>query len=48
MWENAKQSYSTRMIIQHSKVLWKYGDGAKDGTIFILKVTPNTIRPGAL
>jgi len=41
MWENEKDSYSTRMILNHSKVLWKYGNGKPDSTIFIRKVIPN-------
>jgi hypothetical protein len=30
------------MILQHSKVLWKYGNGKPDSTIFIRMVTPNS------
>lgn len=37
-------SYSTTLLLNHSKVLWKYGNGGKFSTIFILKVTPNSWR----
>jgi hypothetical protein len=38
-------SYSTTLLLDHSKVLWKYGSGDRFSTIFILKVTPQHVRP---
>jgi 4-amino-4-deoxy-L-arabinose transferase-like glycosyltransferase len=40
MYDN--ETYSTRAIMDHSKVLWSYGTGNPNSTIFIRKVTPNT------
>jgi 4-amino-4-deoxy-L-arabinose transferase-like glycosyltransferase len=40
MCENA--TYSTKLMIDHSKVLWSYGNGDPYSTISIRKVTPNT------
>jgi hypothetical protein len=36
------QSYSTKLLLTHSKVLWEYGTGDPTSTIFIRKVTPNS------
>jgi len=48
MWENAPKvpgtPNSTWNLINHSKVLWKYGNGNAKSTIFVLKVTPNSWR----
>lgn len=48
MWENAKKvpnsPNSTWNLLNHSKVLWKYGSGQQDSTIFILKITPDSWR----
>jgi 4-amino-4-deoxy-L-arabinose transferase-like glycosyltransferase len=40
MYDN--ETYSTRLMMNHSKVLWSYGTGDPNSTIFIRKVTPNT------
>jgi 4-amino-4-deoxy-L-arabinose transferase-like glycosyltransferase len=38
MYDN--ETCSTSMMMQHSKVLWSYGTGKPDSTIFIRKVVP--------
>ena len=44
MWENAPNntpsSYTTYMILNHSKVVWSYGTGGPDNEIQIRKVIP--------
>jgi hypothetical protein len=48
MYENAAKvpgaPNSTWNLLNHSKVLWQYGNGNENSTIFVLKVTPNSWR----